>query len=418
MIAMHPNRLRLPSALAALLAIGSAVAEDGPVFSPDLGAANKAVQAYWTPERMRNALPKPMPTVSAAKVGVLAEDVELPLDASPAFAPGWAPGDKSDQPDPQEVIEIEAEAITNESLMRMFDKTTPPFVPPASPVDFNNYAPFNRWSWDGDYKQYPMSTVGKLFFVQNGQNFVCSASVIATSTLATAGHCVHRGSGGSAGWSTNLLFCPSYNTGGVDPARGCWGARSMFTSAQWFNAANSDRDYGCIVTNLTGSVHANRVGNITGWLGRAINFPSKQSTFAWGYPAGAPFTGNRLITAVSTEWYQINMNTSEPQVSKYIGSDMTGGASGGPWWINMANRLPSMEIPNTDGSNLTDPGQGGGVAPLLNGVNSHRRCAAAGCPAGSLFSQEMGSPQFLSTAADLNESEDIFAACFNNGGLQ
>jgi hypothetical protein len=58
---------------------------------------------------------------------------------------------------------------------------------------------------------------------------------------------------------------------------------------------------------------------------------------------------------------------------------------------------------------------GAGQAPLLNGVNSHKRCTSAGCATG-LFTQEMGSPQFRSTTADINESEDVFAACFNSGG--
>jgi hypothetical protein len=125
------------------------------------------------------------------------------------------------------------------------------------------------------------------------------------------------------------------------------------------------------------------------------------------------FPGNRLITVASTEWYQLNRNAAEAQLSKYIGSDMTGGSSGGPWWFNMTHS--NVEFADTDGSNLTDPFQGGG-SPLINGVNSHKRCSQAGCPAGSIFTQEMGSPQFRSTAGDINESEDVFAVCFANGG--
>ena len=57
------------------------------------------------------------------------------------------------------------------------------------------------------------------------------------------------------------------------------------------------------------------------WTGRAWNWPSSQPTLAWGYPQGAPFAGNRLITTTSTEWYQLNRNASESQLSKYIGSE-------------------------------------------------------------------------------------------------
>jgi V8-like Glu-specific endopeptidase len=211
--------------------------------------------------------------------------------------------------------------------------------------------------------------VGKLFFTQRGQNFVCSASVIHRSTLATTGHCVHDGSNGAAGWSTNVLFCPSLNPGGSP--RGCWAGVTLATSAQWFSSANIDRDYGCIVTSTAGSTINNRVGNVTGWSGRAWTWPSRQATFAWGYPAAAPFSGNRIITAASTEWYQLNRNASESQLSKCIGNDITGGSSGGPWWINMV--YSNAEHVDTDGSNLTDSFQGN-IAPLLNGVNSHKRC--------------------------------------------
>jgi V8-like Glu-specific endopeptidase len=404
------------------LAAGGVFAQPGPVSNLTDGvtiqalAESQAITDYWTPERMKNAIPKEPPArpVTESGGGVQSSmEAVFSWDAVPGFAPGWKPG-KKPQPDANAASEITSEdALAGVLQGYAQPQTSPPFSPPASPTDFGNYAPFQRWTWDGNYLQYPVSTVGKLFFTQNGKNFVCSASVINKSTLATAGHCVHAGNNLNSGWSTNVLFCPSYNTGGINPSRGCWAAVTQFTSFQWFNASNFDRDYGCIVTQTTGTVVADRVGNVTGWLGRAWNWPSRQATLAWGYPAGAPFTGNRIITTASTEWYQLNMNTSETQLSKYIGNDMTGGSSGGPWWLNMAHR--SVEIADTDGSNLTDPFQGS-LFPLINGVNSHKRCNAAGCPAGSLFTQEMGSPQFRKTTGDINESEDVFTACFNNGG--
>lgn len=411
-----------PMALTLTLTTGAAVAEPGPVSTLVSGtemqalATSQAVLDYWTPERMRNAIPKEPPAQPATGSGDGVQNSMTAIfswDALPGFAPGWKPG-KKPQPDANAAIEITPEDALA-SVLQGYEQpqTSPPFSPPASPTDFGNYAPFQRWTWDGNYRQYPVSTVGKLFFVQNGNNFVCSASVIHKSTLATAGHCVHAGNNLQSGWSTNVLFCPSYNASGPDPIRGCWAAASLATSAQWFSSRNFDRDYGCIVTQKGGTVVADSIGNVTGWLGRAWNWPSRQATLAWGYPAGAPFTGNRIITTASTEWYQLNRNTSEPQLSKYIGNDMTGGSSGGPWWLNMAHR--NLEIADTDGSNITDPFPGSGI-PLINGVNSHKRCTATGCPSGSIFTQEMGSPQFRKTTGDINESEDVFAACFANGG--
>ena len=76
---------------------------------------------------------------------------------------------------------------------------------------------------------------------------------------------------------------------------------------------------------------------------------------------------------------------------QYIGSDQTGGSSGGPWWLNLTS--DRVEIAAVDSSPITDPARGNG-APWINGVNSHKRCSQSGCPAGLVFTHEMGSPQF------------------------
>ncbi len=81
---------------------------------------------------------------------------------------------------------------------------------------------------------------------------------------------------------------------------------------------------------------------------------------------------------------------------------MTGGSSGGPWWLNLRGPNLALEVRALDNSDLTDPGHPDG--PFLNGVNSHRRTG---------FNNEMGSSEFDGGTSDLNESEDIFAACFN-----
>ena len=272
--------------------------------------------------------------------------------AAPGYAPGWRPGAAA-QPNADARVEIALDDKQYQQLLAgVLPQTAPPFVPPGAPADFGNYAPFQRFTWQqANNTVYPISTVGKLFFTQSGLNFVCSASVIQRSTLATAGHCVHDGSNNRAGWSTNVLFCPSFNPAGSP--RGCWPGIVQSTSFQWFTANNIDRDIGCIVTSTVGTTLATSVGNVTGWLGRAWNWPSRQATFAWGYPQGPPFAGNRLITATSTEWYQLDLDPADPQLSKYIGNDMTGGSSGGPWWINHTHS--NVEIADTDASALTDP---------------------------------------------------------------
>ena len=391
------------AALAAITAgtlfVSSGLAQTpGPVSkSTSQNTAARVSQNYWTAERLRGAVPTPLGAYSPGPRNQrLESDPSEPL-GRPGAAPGWSP-------DSSVLPQKNSSAKSNTAS---FDQvqTFPPFSAPSTPTDFANYAPFQRFTWPGTLTQYPVSTVGKLFYTQGGQNRVCSASVIGRSTLATAGHCVHAGNNSQIGWSTNLLFCPSFSTAGSP--RGCWTGIAQFVSFQWFNASNFDRDYACIVTATSGTTIANKVGNITGWTGRAWNWSSGQPTLAWGYPQEAPFAGNRVITTASTEWYQLNRNTSEGQLSKFIGSDQTGGSSGGPWWLNY--RGP-VEIAAVDSSPITDPAQGNSQ-PWINGVNSHKRCTAAGCPAGTVFLDEMGSPQFRSSTTDNNDSEDVFALC-------
>jgi hypothetical protein len=295
--------------------------------------------------------------------------------------------------------------------------------PPANPVDYPNYGKFARWTWYGNYLTYPTSTIGKLFFTIPGVgNFVCSATVIGRSTIATAGHCVSSIVNGNPTWHTNFLFCPSYykagGSGGPHPSRGCWGWSSATTPFQWFNFNNVDRDYACIVTAATGTVVADKVGNVTGWVGRAWNWPPEQNVLAWGYPAASPFPGYHIITVAANEWYSVNMSSAGESVvdlsSKYIGSDMTGGSSGGPWWLGTQHPNPANNYADTDGVDYT--GWVGG--PWLNGVNSHKRCLNfCGTPpssSGGTFWQEMGSPPFTSSSTDNNDSEDVFGICLSH----
>jgi hypothetical protein len=150
---------------------------------------------------------------------------------------------------------------------------------------------------------------------------------------------------------------------------------------------------------------------VTGWLGRSWNFAPSQAVRTFGYPQAAPFSGGRLETTQSTEWYSHNF-TAGGQSSKIIGSDLTGGSSGGSWVLGWNN--PGNVAADTDGSANTDPGN-----LWVSGVNSHKRCSinCSSPPTATtgVFWQEMTSPPFMNTAAT-DESEDIIGVCFANGG--
>lgn len=393
----------LSTSLGLMVAAGAQAQPPGVVMTPP--EAPQAAISYWTPDKMAAAKPLPVPTVVLSAGDILADQVRAQLQpqGEPGYAPGWAPGDG---PQPGAHVRY------------TIDKSNPLFVTaqgvtaqdgtiPSNPKD-GPYGPFQRWTWYGRYLTYPTSTIGRYYFRLNGGNYVCSASVIQRNTIATAGHCVSDGAGTFA---TNRLFCPSYNAGGINPEQGCWAGVTAVTSTQWHLSGDPDYDYACVIMDGTGTVHATPIGDQTGWLGRAWNFSPSQMEMDFGYPAASPFPGYHIITTAAPEWYTFDFY-SGGQVSKFIGNDMTGGSSGGPWILGLGHR--SAEWPDTDGSQATDPG-----SQLINGVNSHKRCRVS-CispPTATVgvFWQEMSSPPFMDTSAT-GESEDVFQQCFASGG--
>jgi hypothetical protein len=381
-----------------VLAADPGVVSQGAALSQSQAAGiAQAIQDYWTPARMAAAKPMPTPAVviDPALLDAVVSEPALTPDAVPGYATGCSPANAAT-----------CESVAHELLpgdprtaaaMAQPMHGTAPANPLAGP-----YGPFQRWAEHDPITVNPKSTIGKLFFTLNGSNFVCSASVIGRSTLATAGHCVSDGAGH---FSTNTSFCPSYRDG-ASTTRGCWSVITRTTSSRWHTLADPDYDYACMVTATTGTVVANKIGNVTGWLGRAWNFSPAQAERTFGYPQAAPFTGLRLMTTASTDWYSFAF-VAGLQTSKIIGSDLTGGSSGGPWilgWANLGN-----ERADSDARSATDPGNN-----WINGVNSHKRClvdcrtppiATAG-----VFWQEMSSPPFMNTTAT-GESEDVFAIC-------
>ncbi|MBO0778896.1 MAG: hypothetical protein J2P37_08735 [Ktedonobacteraceae bacterium] len=177
---------------------------------------------------------------------------------------------------------------------------------------------------------YPLSTVGKVFFVSGGRNFVCSGTSINSpnkSLVDTAGHCLydHEHNGG---WSRNWIFCPMYSNGNTPV--GCWTANYFYTSSSWVKNGDFESDYGLVVVHPRSSGRlVNRVGGV-GW---AYNYSPKQSFHAYGYPAAKPFNGQTMksCSGTSTVW-KYNNGTMDMSIP----CNMTGGSSGGPWLVKIS----------------------------------------------------------------------------------
>jgi hypothetical protein len=209
--------------------------------------------------------------------------------------------------------------------------------PTATTGGYNYPPPYSRFENFSPYNLFPFITIGKLFFEQGGGKYVCSAASIGNNAIWTAGHCVHRGNGKPDGWSTRIVFVPAYKDGTAP--FGQWPAKYAITTGDWYGKGNPGglfRDMGGAV--LFPNSAGKKISEVVGWLGFAWNWSYYQHWMACGYPAGAfpsgynsppSFNGQRqIITAASFAYTGDVPGDPKPQG---IGSDMTGGCSGGPW---------------------------------------------------------------------------------------
>jgi hypothetical protein len=173
------------------------------------------------------------------------------------------------------------------------------------------------------YTSAPTSTNGKVFFTDDGLNYVCSGTAVLSgnsSTVWTAGHCVHDG---ASGFHTNWSFVPAYADG--SRPYGTWTARTLLTTSGWANGGDFSFDNGAAVVNLNGG---QALTSVVGGRDIAFNTARRQSYAAHGYPAAPPFNGQRLWVCNSPLIYD---DTSANPPTMGIDCNMTGGSSGGGW---------------------------------------------------------------------------------------
>jgi hypothetical protein len=191
------------------------------------------------------------------------------------------------------------------------------------------------------YTSPPTRTNGKVFFTDGGLNYVCSGTAALSgnkSMVWTAGHCVHDG---ASGFHTNWTFVPAYADG--SRPYGTWTARSLVTTSGWANGDFSYDTGAAVVATNAGQA----LTDVVGGRSIAFNSPRNQQYAAHGYPAGAPFNGQRLWVCSSPLAYD-DTSANPPTVG--IDCDMTGGSSGGGWIAGGAvasvNSYSYTDLPN------------------------------------------------------------------------
>lgn len=322
----------------AVSAAGAKSDPSAPVSAPTAFRSSHETdpRKYWTPRRMLTA--KPM-RVSRQRSSPKVRS----SDGIAARARRWQGTDT--QPEPR---------ITPASESQ-----------PASDYPF----PYGRRTVEKQLlKVAPYRQVGRIFFRQQGVRYSCSGSSVVgggRNVVFTAGHCLNDGEGH---WSRDVVFVPARRAGTSKNPYGRFAARELWVPSGW--ADNQWWAYDVGAFNVGRNDKGKTLRKSVGALGFSFNESRVQHWDIFGYPAAAPWSGNRLITCASA--YAVNDANGNGPDSSGVGCDLTGGSSGGPWIIglrrsNLLNGVTSYGYGDMPGAVFS---------PYFETTANNVRCAA------------------------------------------
>jgi len=368
------------SLLAMALRPARVAAADNPsVTNPARSGQVGSTSDYWTPQRMRGAVPLPIPEAEPGSDLKGAEDGSGMPSASPGTGGPGAP--------PTVKVEPQSSATSWDHGQGPEDLVGSSSVEEPSSVGTDGcHFSSSRLVPQISDKKYPYRAVGKLFFTKPGiGDFVCSGSVLRPRVVVTAGHCVHSGNGLQSGFFANFLFCPAWR-GGPNASYGCWDWAYLTTTTDWFNSGAvfpNAADYAMFeVQDRTINAVPTRIADVVGFFGYATGVLSANHVHLLGYPVNFD-NGNKMHQVTSGRCYAGGNN------SERYGSDMKGGSSGGPWVQDFGQLANGQTVSSPSGPNLivgitsysnvsTDPKYQGSSIPdgrfqsLLDNVCAHR----------------------------------------------
>jgi len=253
---------------------------------PVEGWSADRASSFWTPERMRNAVP-----------------VEID-----------GPGARRDLPSGAGASE----------------------APPGSTVTPHPVAPNSTFAEVLDPTDEISRTNGAIFFEFKGELGRCSGTSVDAPNLSvvfTAGHCVHEAGGPRSPWYRGRwTFVPAYRFGqrpfGVFPA--VW----LDATRRWVKEGNENFDVAAAVVGR--NEKGQRLGAAVGGTGIAFNLSPHQVFDIHGYPAGRPFNGEtqRRCSGVAFLGHDPLSFLFPGPLTLGVPCQVTGGASGGGWTIN------------------------------------------------------------------------------------
>jgi len=182
------------------------------------GPQDSALTAYWTPQRLRDAILSPVPVVDAATGRRLVES----------------------EPGPTEQSETPSAIVTDSGTARA----------------------------SGNVGTRPLYWAGKFYFTKPEGDRVCSAQYFEPGILITAAHCVRNNENGR--WYTNFLYRHQFERGRY---RGEYGTDCAATKRGWVSKDYSRYAFDYAFVKLRGSPNYGAFGNSTGWWGKYPRAP-------------------------------------------------------------------------------------------------------------------------------------------------
>ena len=267
----------------------------------DSSSERRSVLEYWTPRRMQAAQPMGVPTPRrGSRAGV-------PTRGNPWAARGASTGTPRRSPTVRGSSFTTGQggaSVSNASF--------------ATARQVVQNSPGLRWTDGGAV----VRTTGRVFFTTAGGRLSsCSGTAVTSaneSVVMTAGHCVKL----DGAFHRNWAFVPGFDNG--RRPFGTWVASKLLTTPQW--SAGEDINFD-VAAAVLAPLQGRTLTDVVGGQGVAFNQPRQQQMFSFGYPAEEPFDGSSLIYCSGRTF-----NDTVMTMDQGLRCDMTGGASGGPWF--------------------------------------------------------------------------------------
>jgi len=302
-----------------------------PVQMENAGAAPveaRDPEGHWTPQALFEAelLPLPEPTQSYESITANVEEANV---SEPSII------DNGTYSEEDGVEPDMADMLFSEARPPVVDEGSQPEAAGTAGAFFSS----SRLVPTSARVHYPYRVHGKLFFQKpGGGNFICSGTVIKPRLILTAGHCVHRGSGGSGGFYNRFLFVPAYHNGQA-PYQ-AWNWSWAITTGSW-STSNGNvpnrADFAIIeVSDRRFGNQLRKIGQVTGWAGYRTNALIPNHTKKIGYPGN--HDRGEIMHQVDSE-----SHSRAAQNTVLYGSDMRGGSSGGGWVENFGVKAQGQQ---------------------------------------------------------------------------